>query len=156
MPRGGKRTGKIGKTYGNRTDLNKGPTQSPQAAQSQQYGAAGAQLAAQKAVPLPNVSQVQVQRGPDGRIAGASVAAPQPQAPAGVPPGTTTPLNAPTQLPNQPLTNGIPSGPGQGPSALGLPDPQQGVLDQLRTLYQAYPISQIADLIAEARDAKPS
>lgn len=155
MPRGGKRTGQIGKQYGNRTDLHK-PTQAPTATQGQGYGQAGQQLAAQKAVPLPNVQQVQVQRGKDGRISGASVAAPAPQAPAGVPPGSVTPLDAPTQLPNQPLTNGIASGPGQGPSALGLPDPNQGLQDQLRALFNAYPITQIADLIAEAASGNPS
>lgn len=31
-----------------------------------------------------------------------------------------TPLNAPTQRPNEPVTAGAPSGPGPGPAAIGL------------------------------------
>lgn len=148
MPRGGARKGQVGKNYSNRQDLTK--VQAPKAPSGQGYGQAGAQLDAQKAIPLPNATNVTVNRGADGRISGVNVPQPTPQAPATQPPGSTTPLDAPTQRPGEPVTNGAPSGPGAGPSALGLQGGQTQVLDQLRLLFQQYPISEIADLIAEA------
>lgn len=67
--RGGKRDGAVGKAYANRTDLGGAnvvaaqPSNQPgkkmeaQAASGQAYGAAGAQLAAQKALPITNPGQ---------------------------------------------------------------------------------------------------
>ncbi len=50
MPRGGSRQGKPGAAYSNRTDLNAGPRIA--APTNQPYGTAGAQIAAQQAVPM--------------------------------------------------------------------------------------------------------
>lgn len=49
MPRGGKRQGKPGASYGNRTDLNAQPVRT---ATGQAYGTATAQAAAQQQMPL--------------------------------------------------------------------------------------------------------
>lgn len=139
MPRGGKRQGQVGKAYKQRHDLN--PVQAPKAPQGQTYGAAGAQVAAQQAIPLPNGAAPAP--GPQGPP-------PAPPAPGGPPPGSLGPLDAPTQRPGEPLTNGIASGPGAGPEALGFDDGTNQVMTQLRGLFQQYPLSELADLIAEA------
>ena len=117
MPRGGKRTGTPGTQYANRSDLrgaNKVSAQPVNSALSklastavpgQQYGAAGAQLAAQRAVPMAN---------------GATpISAPsQPGAPQGLPSmPQVTPLSQPTTH-GLPITTGLPNSPGAGPEAL--------------------------------------
>ena len=111
--RGGVRQGTPGTAYGNRTDLN--AALPVQAATGQGYGEAGAQQAAQRAIP---VAPQQV-----------SVAAPQ--APAQAVPTTVSeqlPQQAaypgelrflhPTDYPNEPTTSGIDMGPGVGSEAL--------------------------------------
>lgn len=59
---------------------------------------------------------------------GAPLAKAQPPAgstpPSGGPP-SLTPLNAPSQRPDEPVTSGAAVGPGVGPEALGLPDPDK-------------------------------
>jgi hypothetical protein len=107
MPRGGRRTGAPGAAYSNRTDLNQNRTLPIQAAPGQPYGQAGAQIAAQRALPLASAP------------APAPVAPSAPAAPP-VMPGSLTPLTAPTTRPNEPLTAGIDSGPGPGSAVLGL------------------------------------
>jgi hypothetical protein len=149
MPRGGKRDGKVGKAYSNRGDLN-GPTQPAKAPTGQTYGQAGAQMQAQKAMPLPNVHQVAVKRGADGRISGVDVPAATPPEPTGgPPPGSLGPLSAPTARPGEPLTNGIDSGPGAGAEAMGT-DPNGTVMYQMRELFKRTGLPAIAELIAEA------
>lgn len=117
MPRGGKRQGQVGKAYSNRHDLN--PVQAPKAPTGQTYGAAGQQVAAQQAIPLPGAGAGPVAPGPPP--GGAPSGAPAP--PTGPAPGELPSLHAPTDRPNEPLTNGIASGPGAGPEALAPPDP---------------------------------
>lgn len=92
MPRGGKRQGRQGKAYPNRTDLN---AQAVRTAPSQTYGDAKAQADAQRVVPLPQMRE--------------------PLSPG---PVTATPLNAPTARPTEPLTAGMPMGPGPGPGVM--------------------------------------
>lgn len=95
MPRGGSRTGTPGKAYPARTDLT------PVAAPDQTYGQAGAQIAAQQAVPMG----AQPTAGPaQGEGAGPAVQ-----------PGSLGPLNAPSNRPDEPLTQGSPMGAGAGP-----------------------------------------
>lgn len=107
MPRGGRRAGAPGKTYGNRSDLNTNRTLPVQTAPNQSYGVAGQQAAAQRVVPLAS------QPAPAGN-AGASQSPLVPQAsPAGAPP-QLVPLDAPTMRPNEPLTAGVNTGPGPG------------------------------------------
>jgi hypothetical protein len=107
MPRtgkGGLRQGTPGQAYGNRTDLNMPMSTVP----NQEYGKAAAQKAAQAAVPM-----------------GASpVAQPAPSMPipsGNVPtPGSMNFLGA-TERPMEPVQAGLPSGPGAGPEAIGMP-----------------------------------
>lgn len=84
--RGGARVGKPGASYSNRTDLNAQPVRTQT---GQTYGEAGAERAAQQAMPLAG----------------------QP-----TPPDPTGGLYAPTQRADEPVTAGMAQGPGAGPS----------------------------------------
>ena len=129
--RGGRRQGQPGKTYQNRSDLN----QAPRAVPGQTYGQAGAQIAAQRAVPLPN-AQAQMAPG----------SAPSTTVPAPVP------LDAPTTRPGEPVTAGIAMGPGAGPEAvLAGPNATAGgldPLDEMRALFAAYPSDDLRRVIS--------
>ena len=111
MPRGGRRQGRTGQAYGNRTDLN--GSLPVQTAPGQPYGQAGQQAAAQKAVPM-------------GTPTVPPPAAPQPGQPE---PQYATPqdvpgLTDPTARPDEHLMTGAPSGPGPGPEMFpSAPDP---------------------------------
>jgi hypothetical protein len=114
---GGVRQGTPGTPYPNRSDLR----QAPKAATGQEYGKAGAQIAAQRAVPIPAAPPAQ--GGPTPPGGGAA-------GPMGPGPGDL-PFNRPTERPGEPLTTGIPSGPGAGPEALvatNRPDPEMEAL----------------------------
>jgi hypothetical protein len=119
MPRGGRRSGRPGAQYPNRSDLAAGPRQAAQpvrAAPNQPYGARGAQEAAQQTMPLPQV----------------------------------TPLDAPTERPAEPVTAGLPSGPGPGPEALGAAGPgSDDTLTRLKVLFQAHPNDDLGRLITD-------
>ena len=113
--------------YGQRTDLNMAPSAVP----GQTYGEAGAQMAAQRAVPM-----------------GAPAAPAAPKAPT-VAPGQYGPLDRPTERPNEPLTAGAPFGPGrmsQGNAYIG-PRNSDPILDELRALYTSYPSDELADML---------
>lgn len=101
-----------------------GPRQLPAtAATGQTYGERGAQIAAQRAVPM----------GVPGTP---------------LPPGSHGPLDRPTERPDEPLTAGIPSGPGPGPEVLGgMAGDDVGL--QLRALYLAHPNEDIRSLIED-------
>lgn len=138
MPSGGRVRPKAGKQYPNRSDLR---TQPPAAAPNQTYGQAGAQLAAQKQIPLS--------KSPPPQAAGPSLPAPGNAGSGG--PQAITPLSAPTARPNEPITAGLPTGAGPGPEALGLPQQpseDQNISAVLHGLYQAYPNPDLARLIA--------
>lgn len=128
---GGSRTGTNGKVYTNRTDLN----QPARAVPGQTYGQAGAQLAAQQAIPLP---------GP-----GASAQAGMQQPPPAVSPGQHGPITAPSNQPSQPITAGLPTGPGPGPEALA--PPPDTTINILRGMYAQNPSPDILSLITEAQ-----
>ena len=110
--------------YPQRTDLNMAPSAVP----GQTYGEAGAQMAAQRAVPM-----------------GAPAA---PQAPT-VTPGQYGPLDRPTDRPNEPVTAGAPFGPGRMGEQTAYAGPVGGdsVLDELRALYAKFPNNDLADMI---------
>lgn len=68
------------------------------------------------------------------------------------------PLDAPTQRPDEPVTAGLPSGPGPGPEALmptgalaSAPDADMNA--QIRALYRAFPNSDLLRLV-EALDQR--
>ena len=108
MARGGRRAGKVGKAYANRTDLNRAvPVQAPT---GQPYGARKAQMDAQRAIPLAPPP------APPGPQAGGAAV------PAGPAPGDLGSLTRATERPSEPLTAGLASGPGPGPEALDPPD----------------------------------
>lgn len=111
---GGARVGTAGTNYGNRSDMNTAPKQPIRAVPNQPYGQAGAQEAAQQAVPLPDFA-------------------------------------APTARPHEPITSGMPTGPGPTPQQAGIPrapDSSTSVADQLRAVFSVYPSDDLADLIA--------
>lgn len=144
MPRGGKRSGKPGTAYSNRSDL----TQAPSAAPGQTYGTATAQLQAQKVAPLPQ------QAGPPPPAAGSApgVAQAPGAAPAGPMPGALGPLNRPTERPGEPLTAGLATGPGPGPEAVAPPaDP---TLAMLQGAYAKYPNPGLLKLIQQAQSGR--
>lgn len=105
----------------NRTDLAT-PTPAPiQTAPGQTYGEAGAQQAAQHAIPTAN-----------GPTMPASPGAPASLPPQGAPglsdimaqatqhagPSNSLAIDRPTERPDEPVTHGLPGGPGAGPEAL--------------------------------------
>lgn len=100
--RGGARQGAEGTAYSNRTDLNVPKMTVP----GQEYGMAGQQMAAQSAVPMGSTPTPQI-----------AAPAPQAQAQAGPMPGSLPHLE-PTLRPNEPVTAGLPFGPGPGPEVL--------------------------------------
>ncbi|MCA1846728.1 MAG: hypothetical protein LC792_26760 [Actinobacteria bacterium] len=100
-------------------------------APGQEYGKATAQAEAQRVVPMAAAPPIPAGGG------GGPVFAPSPgfdqsiPVPAGyIAPGEVTPLHAPTERPGEPLTHGLPVGPGAGPEALGA-TLQQGTLGAL-------------------------
>ena len=100
--------------------------EAPTALPNQTYGAAGQQIAAQRALPMAGTPTVQPAQAPGAPASSA------PQAPQGAPgpqdllaqtlahngPGDAALLSAPTARPNEPVTHGLPGGPGAGPEAL--------------------------------------
>lgn len=120
-------------TYANRTDLQN-PTKkmAVTAAPGQTYGEAGAQRAAQQAVPMGT-----------------------PQTPV-VAPGSLGPLDRPTERPLEPVTAGNPMGAGPGAEALVTPLPdtlmaggKQDLINQVRYVYSKYPNTAVLQLLLE-------
>lgn len=126
MPRGGKRSGTPGKGYSNRTDLAQVPKGLP-------YGERQAREQALQAQPLP-------------RQGGAPPA--PPRRPGAL--AEAVPLDAPTQRPGEPVTAGVPMGPGAGPEALGTVS--QAPIDLLRVLYRRFPLESIRQLLERAEE----
>lgn len=102
---GGRRQGRPGRKYPNRSDMR--TTQPPKAAPNQTYGEAGSQLASQKQIPL-STSAAPVGSSP-------AMAAP---GPGGGGPPVIPSLSDPTARPNEPITAGLATGPGGGPEML--------------------------------------
>ena len=126
-------------TYPNRTDLNNSAKKLPvTTVPGQTYGEAGAQRRAQQAVPMgaPQAPQV----------------APQQQRQ----PLPVTPLNAPTERPDEPITAGNPLGAGPGMDMLPQPMPmgtapgsRQDLINQVRYIYSKTPNTALLQLILE-------
>lgn len=103
--RGGRRTGKVGKAYGQRSDLQGGKLPAT-AVPGQGYGVGGAQMAAQSAVPMGSPSVAPA--GPPGPL------------PAHIPmPGSLGDIFGDSQDPNEHVMSGAALGPGPGPEAFG-------------------------------------
>jgi hypothetical protein len=133
---GGSRVGKPGANYQNRTDLP-GKTQPITVASGQEYGTRGAQEDAQRAIPLP-----------------AGAPPPAPTSLGSVTAGPITPLDAPTQRPNEPLTHGLPIGAGGGPEVLGGSVNSNDPVLYLEGLYQSTNDPSVYAMLQEARTAK--
>ena len=96
---------------GRRTDG--GPTQAARYMAGGQYGEGRALMEAQQGAPMA--------AAPQPRVSGAPAAA----AVKNLPP--ITPLTAPSERPNEPLTAGMPFGAGPGPEVLGTQQPAQSL-----------------------------
>lgn len=68
------------------------------------------------------------------------------------PPGTLTSLTAPTERGAEPVTTGLPLGPGAGPEALVSPAAVDDALWELRALAQRFPSRDMARIIAMAEE----
>lgn len=103
MARGGRRQGRSGVNYSQRSDLQQGARLPIATGPSQQYGQRAAAEEQQRALPL-------VRPG-----------APASPAPGGAatPPAPPPPLTAPTAAPDEPVTAGSAFGAGPGPEVLG-------------------------------------
>jgi len=98
-------------------------TQPVKATKGQEYGKRGRQETAQQVIPLSRT---------------------------GLPPGSLTPLAAPSDRPGEPVTTGLPSGPGAGPEALMAQGPADDALWELRALAARFPSRDLARMIALA------
>lgn len=111
--RGGARQGTTGTAYGQRTDLNQPISTVP----GQEYGMAKQQADAQRAIPMAA-----------SPVAAAPAQPQQPQQPQGqrpsMPQPGTMPHLDPTNRPDEPVTAGLPFGPGAGPEAISRPAPR--------------------------------
>ena len=124
-------------TYPNRSDLRTAVKKLPiTTAPGQTYGEAGAQRQAQKAVPMgtPQPPQAALQRQ---------------QLP-------VTPLTAPTERPDEPITAGNPLGAGPGMDMLPqptliatAPGSRQDLINQVRYIYSKTPNTALLQLILE-------
>ncbi|HUR18902.1 MAG TPA: hypothetical protein VMZ51_08215 [Acidimicrobiales bacterium] len=106
----------------------------PTAARGQTYGAAGAQIASQRAVPMAS--------GPPPLGS-----APGPAGPPAVPPPA---LNAPTLRPSEPVTAGLEMGPGPGPEVLSNFEPEDPTIAELRAIYSMFPNRDLGELLEDA------
>lgn len=143
MARGGRRKGKPGAAYAQRTDLQ-GSAQAIQAAPGQAYGMAQQAREAQAVLP----------------VAGTAVP-PQPTASAPLSAGPQRPVPEPgglgflgaTARPGEPVTAGAPVGPGGGVELLGTPaGMEDDVRTRLRAIYMAFPTEEIRQMIEDAED----
>lgn len=132
MPRGGKRNGRTGTAYANRSDLSS--AQPVRTVPGQSYGTAGAQQQAQRAVPLPQTAQPQMPPAAQTR-------------PAPPDPGL---LHAPTARPNEPVTAGVPMGAGPGPEANAMGPPSDQILANLYRAYQMAPTEAMRQIVEQA------
>lgn len=121
-PRGGPRQGVQGRQYEQRSDL-RGNAQPVRVAPGQEYGKGAAQQRAQQVIPLPT-------QPPQQRVTADEVPN----------------LFAPTQRPNEPITAGLPFGPGPGPrmDQRAAPNPTS---DFIRGLYLRAPTPELRELI---------
>lgn len=144
MPRGGRRTGTPGKTYTNRADLNtnRGPVPM-MAATGQAYGQRAEQMAAQRAMPVaaPPAPAMAPPPAPAGPPAGGALA------PSGPMPGELG-FADPSGRPGEPVTAGVPVGP--GPSGVDQPVGMDSPLRlRLGAMYQAFPTEELRSLIEQ-------
>lgn len=125
--RGGPRSGNPGTAYANRTDLA-ADTQPVAVPTGQPYGEAGRQESAMRQMGIPDL-QAQLQALPG--------------------------LLDPSARPEEPLTAGMPMGPGPGMDPMRGAMRESGGLGLLRRLVAANPSPELFDLLAEAERSAP-
>lgn len=135
MPRGGRRQGRLGAQYSNRSDLQNGARQLPvQTGPSQQYGRRAQLERAQQQLPV----------GPPPATA---LLANEPAPPAGPGPGELGDPLRETERPGEPLTAGAALGAGPGPEVLPAGDDRAAEL--LRAMYATFASEDLRELIEE-------
>lgn len=126
--------------------------QAPQAPNSQAYGQRGDQIAAQKAVPLPQTPP-QTPQGPPSTPAQDAAQQPDVMALArDFDPGIT-PLNAPSTRPGEPVTAGLAQGAGPGPEIFAQPARATRAADVLTALAQSTGDDRFMQMAARIRQA---
>ncbi len=146
MGRGGKRSGTPGKGYANRTDLNTNRTLPLSAPSGLPYGENKALLNDQRSLPMasgtvPAPTQASESGPPSG--------SPPPHTAAPVP--GSKPFLRPSENPGEPVTSGLPIGPGPGPEALSLNTGASGNLSAMLTqAAAASPSPALAALASQA------
>ena len=115
--KGGNVQGTVGKPYANRTDLQ--GAEPITTAPGQEYGQRAQQQAAQRTVPLAPPPQAAPTAAPGGPPTPS--AAPPPPIVNGIGKGNAGLglWTHPTERPDEPVTAGLPTGPGPGPEVLG-------------------------------------
>lgn len=137
--------------YAKRTDG--GPAQAMSAAPDQPYGQITADMNAQRIAPMgaaaPAPPAAQPSAGPPTGAGGAPPTLQQYQG---------GPLDAPSQRPGEPVTAGMPFGPGAGPEALSAPTPapQQGPVGSMTATIQKYAPADATGAIAQLLQAAAS
>lgn len=126
--RGGQRQGTPGTSYGNRTDLQTSAPVAVATAPGQQYGQRAAQAAAQQQLPVapppgpasaaPPPTAPNSTPQPQGQSPLAGLLANPPTLHPTSPEPGESPLTAPSNRPNEPITHGMPMGAGAGPEVL--------------------------------------
>lgn len=106
-------------------------TQAPAAPKGQEYGEAGTQISNQQIQPIAGAP------GGAGRPR-TSVSGGQQQM-AGMEPGQIPSLSDPSVAPNEPITAGLPMGPGPGPEALNIASFGSEELSVLRGIMLKFP-----------------
>jgi len=104
------------------------------AARGQTYGKRKQQMEAQKAVPMSR-QPTEIVRAPT---------------PPRISPGQLGAFGRATERPSEPITSGVPIGPGPGPAGAGIPsilNPNRAAIEELRAIYELYPSDDLGDLI---------
>lgn len=140
MARGGQRRGTPGTAYANRTDMHQ-PVKTPD---GMAYGKRKMLEEAQKVIPLPTQPSMP---GPATGGGGPAVAPTPPMsAQPGLSPGELD-FARPTERPAEPVTAGLPVGPGPGPEALGLGPTADDPAVVLRSMYANVPEARNNDVL---------
>jgi hypothetical protein len=135
--RGGKVNGQVGQAYSNRSDLNAATRTVP----GQEYGRQAAQRQAMQSLPMAAAPMAPQAPAPAaGQVPPSQIPMPQQSAA----PQEPLLFDHPTERPDEPITHGLPVGPGAGPEVLGFmqagaPRPVESEIQQMAMSPQASP-----------------
>lgn len=134
MPPGGARQGQPYRSYNNRTDLNSGTRTTGAGSADATYGDGVNAETVRTATPNAPRPPAPTRGGGQGMVG----------------PGAIGPLDAPTDRPDEPLTAGLPIGPGPGPAGMAALPELNPDIERLRALARIYPSRDLMRLIALA------